>query len=514
MKRCVLLAITTVTAVMSIFALAPSAMAVVLPIPNDSLGIFVPGYEGAPATPQRIASGTVPQHPFMAPNGRSNIHNDGLQTDTYTTPGPAGRNMSVNSTLRASECASVTFDAQGRIITICVGLDRPRLVLMDPDSLAEIASYDLPARDTGGDLFGAFSNFSGGGYFYLDNLDRAVVPTGNRHLKVIGTQKTFFGLITQFKTIRDYDLTTAVPESDSIISALPDWSGRIWFITTGGVVGNIDPYTGAIATLATGEGIANSFTVDETGAVYVVTNAALYRFDASGSGGAPQVTWREEYDNSGVHKPGQVAAGSGTTPTIMEDGLVAIADNADPMKVVVMRRDASVSGSREVCSESVFDAGASATEQSLTAAGDSLVVENNYGYDGLLSTELGRSTTAGITKIDVDAGTGDCTTVWESNEISPSAVPKLSLANGLFYTYTKRPRWDLVDAWYFTAIDFCTGRTVYRKLAGLGPGYNNNFAPITLAPDGDAYIGVIGGLVRLRDGSPPEGAPPASPPAC
>ena len=77
--------------------------------------------------------------------------------------------------------------------------------------------------------------------------------------------------------------------------------------------GTIDPDSGAIRTLDTGEQITNSFAVDETGGVYIVSDAALYRFDA-GAGGAPAVTWREEYPNSGVRKPGQVSPGSGTTP--------------------------------------------------------------------------------------------------------------------------------------------------------------------------------------------------------
>ena len=51
------------------------------------------------------------------------------------------------------------------------------------------------------------------------------------------------------------------------------------------------------------------------------------------------------------------------------------------------------------------------------------------------------------------------------------------------------------------AIDFRTGRTVYKQLAGSGLGFNNNYAPVTLGPDGTAYVGVLGGLVALRDGS-------------
>jgi hypothetical protein len=63
------------------------------------------------------------------------------------------------------------------------------------------------------------------------------------------------------------------------------------------------------------------------------------------------------------------------------------------------------------------------------------------------------------------------------------AVP---LANGLVCTYTRPPRGDGIDAWYLTALDFRTGRTVYRRLAGTGLGFNNNYAPVTLGPDGTA----------------------------
>ena len=56
---------------------------------------------------------------------------------------------------------------------------------------------------------------------------------------------------------------------------------------------------------------------------------------------------------------------------------------------------------------------------------------------------------------------------------------------------------DGLDAWYLTALDFRTGRTVYRRLAGTGFGFNNNYAPVTLGPDGTAYVGVLGGLVEL-----------------
>jgi hypothetical protein len=78
-------------------------------------------------------------------------------------------------------------------------------------------------------------------------------------------------------------------------------------------------------------------------------------------------------------------------------------------------------------------------------------------------------------------------------------VPKLALSAGLVYTYTKDARSDGQDAWYLTALDFRTGDTVFKRLGGEGLGFNNNYAPITLGPDGTAYLGVLGGVVRWRD---------------
>jgi hypothetical protein len=469
-----------------------------VPIPEGPQPASVPVFVGSPHKPKAVQAPAVPRHPFMAANGRSNIHNDAYQTDTYTGPGPLGRAMQRASTFQGSECASVTFDRAGRIVAVCVGLDHPRLVLMDPESLALLATFDLPPRvvnpASGGN---PFTDFSGGGYFYLDQLDRAVIPTTTRHIWVV--RQTSSPLGPGFGLERDYDVSAAVPVGDSIISALPDWSGRIWFVTGAGVVGTVDPAAGTVRSIPLGEKIGNSFAVDETGGVFIVTDGALYRFDAAADG-APAVSWRATYANTGEKKPGQTQAGSGTTPTLMGSGYVAITDNADPMNVVILRRAKSVAGTREICTQPVFGPGAGSTDQSLIGTGRSVVVENNHGYTGLAATELGATTTPGLERVDIDdAGTG-CHTVWHSEERAPSVVPKLSLATGLVYTYTKPPNSEGTDAWYFTAIDFRTGRTVFSRLAGTGLGFNNNYAPVSIGPDGSGYVGALGGLVRIRDG--------------
>ena len=52
-------------------------------------------------------------------------------------------------------------------------------------------------------------------------------------------------------------------------------------------------------------------------------------------------------------------------------------------------------------------------------------------------------------------------------------------------------------------MDFRTGRTVYKALAGDGVGFNNNYAPVSIGKDGTAYVGTLGGLVAVRDATPP-----------
>src|SRR6476661_8618112 len=154
-----------------------------VPIPSDPRDPVVqPQFTGAPAKAQPYAAQSIPRNPFMAPNERSNIHDDAYQTDAYDVAGPLGRDPQVTSTMFAAECASVTFDRRGRIVTVCVSPTGATLRLIDPDSLATLASYELPPRQPG--TF-SFSNFSGGGYFYLDQHDRAVVSTFTGHLMTL-----------------------------------------------------------------------------------------------------------------------------------------------------------------------------------------------------------------------------------------------------------------------------------------------------------------------------------------
>ena len=342
-------------AVSATWLLTASASAQVLvpgvdpgPIP-DPLGAGLPQFEGEAVEADPFSFPPTPQHPHMAPNGRSNIHVDPYQTDTNTIRGPLGP-TTTDSIFFLHECASITFDSEGRLVTICVGVERPILALLDPDTLTPLATYDLPLRIPGAGS-NPFTDFSGGGYFYLDDEDRAIMPTTDRHIYVIAQTDE-----PGFERVEDYDLNGPVTSDDKVISALPDWRGRIWFATVEGVVGWVNPRSGAVHSKDLGEPIGNSFAVDEKGSVYMVTDAALYRLRARK--GKVREQWREEYPNTGLVKPGQTQAGSGTTPTLLAGGkLVAITDNADPINVLAFQRKARPNGKRLVCKEPVFEKG-------------------------------------------------------------------------------------------------------------------------------------------------------------
>jgi hypothetical protein len=214
------------------------------------------------------------------------------------------------------------------------------------------------------------------------------------------------------------------------------------------------------------------------------------------------VVWKAGYKISGIVKPSQVDAGSGTTPTIMDGGLVAITDNADPMNVVVYRTEKKLGKGekRKACQQPIFGMGASATENSIMVSQRSLIVENNYGYQDPFGPNSGMVTEPGFARVDMNKKLDKCKLVWTNHDArAPTVVPKLSTKTGLIYTYTRPPD-ESAQGYYWTAIDYATGKTQWMQYAGSGLGFNNNYAGIALGPDGSAYLGVTSGIVKLSDG--------------
>jgi hypothetical protein len=502
--------LTAACAALIATAIAPAANAAT-PIPAGP-ATTLPAYVGSPATPNPIVG--VPQtwrNPFMSANGDSSTHNDSWQTDAYERPGPLGRQpvMASNGSF-AGDCISPAFDRRGRVVSICSNPAEPgpTLKLFDPVTLDVLASTALPHRPPPVSGIPSLKDTSGGVYFYIDDQDRVVNVAPNNHILRFRITDDAFVLED------DYDVAAHLngqyPSTDApherLVSALPDKNGLIWFeARINGVVGTLDPKTGAVKVIRLGHefenSIQNSFAVDGDQAL-VATNRKMFGLEADRTG-TPRVLWQSTYKNAGVNKPGQFDDGTGTTPTVLPGGFVAIADNADPMNVVVYRTARGIRDEdRVVCEQPVFAAGASATENSLIGVNDSLIVENNYGYDVFGFQTGAIQSRSGVARVDIDKDKKGCHLVWTSNEIVPSVISKASIATGLIHTYTREVDPNGVQAWYWTAVDFHTGVTQYKQLAGTGPRWNNHYAAVSVGPDGTEYTsGFPGGLWSIKDGA-------------
>ncbi len=450
-----------------------------LPIPPGAGWLTTPSYDGRPANAEPLNAKNPPQNPHLAANPFNSMHNDAWATDAYPGPGPTGSNPQVDSAFYGIlECATLTFDSQGRLVGLCGDISGPSLHLIDPDTLQITKSQPLPERKPSKES--RLQDLCGGAYFYLDNEDRAVVATTDAKVAMFDT--------ATLKPVGSYPVP--VPEGDCLIALLPDWQGRTWYATRHGQVGWVIPKTGRHGEFRVKGTIANSLAADDSG-LYVVSDRALIRFRTNVA--RPKREWSTPYDRGFVRKTGQLSQGSGTTPTLLQGGKIAITDNADPrMRVLVLDRRTG----KVTCEVPVLKKGASATENSLVAVGQSLYVENNFGYAGPWTTMLGRSTSGGVAKVD----TAKCEVAWTAPIAAPTSVPKASIKSGLLYVYEKRANAWGVNAWYLTALDLRTGARAFRVRTGIGTLFNNHYAAITLGPDGSAYVATLAGLVRVRDG--------------
>ncbi|HEY5144480.1 MAG TPA: hypothetical protein VII98_13365 [Solirubrobacteraceae bacterium] len=523
--------VVVAVAVLALACAVPGASAATIPAtPIQATGPAptVAQYVGAPWKARPVA-GVTPawQHPLMAANPKNGVHNDAWQSDDYTElSGPLGLRPHVFSAGFGRTCITLTFDRRGRLIGSCTNLgDGPALYLLDPVTLDTLAFLQLPFVPPPAGTNPAL-NTTGGAYFYLDDRDRVVVASSDRRILVIGEDDS--GAAPAFRQVASYDPTPCLQPDERMPSTLPDTQGRYWFVgRTKGTVGVLDPKTGKCGSIVLNEEIENSFAVASDG-IYIVSDRAQYKFTA-GADLKPKVVWKATYRNSGVQKPGQINAGSGTTPTLLwptsgrrgkgtAPAYVAITDNADPMDVVVYRAGALARGQKRlVCTVPVFAKGASDTENSLIAMGRSLIVENNYGYDlvrwndviggGLqIGGDLNQVSSPGMTRIDIGPGGTGCSVRWRNTTVrAPSVVSKGDAANGLIYTFENVKDPSGADPWYWTAIDYRSGKVAWKQQAGHGGLYNNHYAGIAIGSNPKTkrttlYLGGVGGVMALRDG--------------
>lgn len=472
------------------------------PSTPEELGL--PWFVGEVAIPNPLPPIHIPANDFLAEQGRNSLHGDNYNSDTLNYDAPLGIDPIVTSRqlgVLAATCPTVVFDAHGNVVTICIGIARVRLFLMDPHSLEVLAEQELPLRAwvAAGRPEDITTDSSGGGYFHVDQFGRALVGVSNQRIQrweALQVKKNSW----EWQLIDDYDLTSDLNDPDAPLQdALPDYAGRLWFTTQPGIIGYLDENTGVVETLALGEFLQNGFAVDTDGAIYAVTVDALYRLSVKVDGSI-ESDWRVPYLNDGG-QGGLLSQGSGTTPTLFGDhnDLIAIADNsAGRINLNVYRRQTG----EQICQFPMFTEGASATENSPIGYGNDVVLENNAGYPGPFGNPL--ETVAGLTRLHVRDDYSGCDLVWHTEEFRAQTTPRLSTATGLIYTYSVKEGQPVLgipfNGWYFGALDWETGERVYEAWVGNGGFWNNVLDPVTLGPDGTAYVGTKNGLMAIRDG--------------
>lgn len=267
--------------------------------------------------------------------------------------------------------------------------------------------------------------------------------------------------------------------------------------------------------------IRNSFAVDDTGGIYIVSRNHMHKVVWTGdrlSTDEADGAWSEPYRNGGGH-------GSGATPTLMgfgptEDHLVVITDGDERMNLTLFWRDDVPADweqlpdapSRRIAGLAPATMGnpeltAIQSEQSVAVAGYGALVVNNTPRNpplvlpamhriGILSGPLGsnpRFQPHGAQRFQWDPQSRTLFTAWENAEVSsPNCVPWISVGSRQVYIIGARD-----NQWTLEAIDWTTGRSTFHWRIG-DQAYNSSFAPVVVDDDGRIFYGTTFGRVRLE----------------
>ena len=468
---------------------AIGVMAAMLPL--QAVSAAAGGGHAASAPQVLVKPG--PQNPFMAPGGVGSVHNDSESSNSTPQPGPGTGPAGATLAFSGTVCPTILLERNGLVVAYCLENTNPftpSLRLLDQKTLAVLASLSLPPT-------GPF-----GVYLYLDQADRAVIGTGAGHIIRVASSRDSAGT-WHLGIVSDWDVSGAVTGHcggaalcDYVVSVKPDWTGRIWFSTTDGVVGTLDPATGVARTmtLPAGEHVTKAISAAPAG-VAVVSDHALYLLRAARHG-APYVVWRAEYARGTGVKLGQTTDGSGTAPTFFGpsgDRYVTIIDNAAPLEHVLVYRVGPSSENRLLCAVPVFTPGASATENTSIGAGNTVIASSTAGYN-FLNPTAPVPLPGGLTRVDVQSGAG-CKVVW-ANVLPSDAVPKLSVHNGDIYTFDRTIAGSVAQ-YSLDVIDSATGHVLSEQTIGAGPAYETLQLPPMLAADGTLFESTVAGIIRV-----------------
>ncbi len=465
---------------------------------------------------------------------------------------------------------SAPYDDGGRAVWSVVTGAQAAIVKVDHETFEIIDTYVPTERE---DSPPTFTLGLSGAYTAIDSKNRFIAG----RTRFVG----FYGDSVQGDRSSPIELKKRIfmpdevfcNENDVIAGMSLTYGGYLAFATELGnlfvISPDVDPNNlGDVPVVSTNENcatadeadleiVSNSVAVDENGGIYVLTSAAMYRFDWDGS----ELTqaWRAEYESADeVPSPIRLGPGSGSTPSLMgtnadDDRFVVITDGQALMNLVLFWRDevpadwepiAPGKDPRIAC-EVPVDYGTGTTEaiseQSVAVRGYAAVVVNDlltnptinppttlpFGANAqnlvsALEGGIPEKAPFGLERIDWDPETRTCSTVWANSEISvPNGIPSISEASGLVYGAGQRD-----GQFGLEGLDFETGESRVWVAAGSGecppellviasalPGVadvleqvpdsceNSVYAATTVGPDGTVYTGTFNGMTRYVSGT-------------
>jgi hypothetical protein len=434
------------------------------------------GVADAPLSVGPAREFTPPRNPHLSNSAWPITHRDSYAQHHGTASGVTGAGDVVVHEAYLGGVPLLLLDSEGWLIAVSfTARGDLRLSELDPATLLVRAQSTI-ADD------GLFS----GVYSFIDAADRVVLASGRRVLRY---RRASGG----FEVDGSRDLDPLLPNDDRLTAVSALYTGQIAFTSRRGCVGVMPsseltaPGTAPIALeCLPDERVNNGFSLDESGALFVVTDRSLNRFVFGAAG--LQRDWSVPVPAlTPVPRPGRVATGSGTTPSLLRADYVAIADDELSMNVRLYERRTG----REVCRLPAFPNQAATTENSIAVLDDSMIVEQNL---------TGRR---GLARIDLERSGRGCRRVWSSDVWAPNGVPTLSRDSGLVYAYARRN----LDEWGLAGLDFRTGETRFFVTAGWGPSYDSLYSALIVGLDGRVFGGTALGVVSFHDSSDHSGPP-------
>ena len=499
-------------------------------------------------TPSAPVSGALPvkalqpkqveENPYMAKSD-ANIHHDGYNTDSTDEILPLGIYPEIHvsyETTNANASPAIYFDSYGHAVVPLLG---------------GIAIRDPPKQHDGGSYLIQSS------YTFLDAENRIVCPTNNNHVLMLRATDEEGNVLPEFEKVLDIDIKAAAEAAlgkeltQNLLSVVFDYDGNLWFATGGfriyperqqqGVLGYIahsaieailngeqTDLSKAVFVyeLAPGEGAENGIAASKDGAV-ILTNRNCYLLRANNG---VEAVWCTPYESVGAKVSGEgdkttgggLAWGGGCSPTLTPN-LVMFTDNADPVNLLALDMKTGEVVAKTPVLDDLPDGYQVAIENSAIVYDNgegtvSTIVCNWFGagnagladpnndssiqsyaniYDQNWLMKGNAMIAPGVERVDTvktDSGY-EMKSIWTRNDLSDTAIMKLSTATGYIYGYVQ----DLTTGmWQYIILDFETGETVFTMDVSNKYGYNNMAIGMYTGNSGNALYCPTGYLELLR----------------